>query len=460
MHSPNSKPGEAMVDAGPGAGPEYHHAVRFSDLVGVDRRPEEAVPAERRALATDSYVERLSDDPRNNGFVSGLVDRRRGRRMQATRRGFLRGTIAAAAATTAVTAANLFGPARRVEAQGGVVGSYPRRILQFCPPYNSNDNCQPGCGSSPICTDCCTSDGYFRNDPANGYSLYPGNCGDGNIADGWIWRFNGKCGNCAEIEYRCSDGYVMTDTGPAPFICRAVTDCVPLPEGESAGPALVDPVRPTNWRPAGALELAVDQGGSVAITGWIADGSGSPVQMRITANNSIIHWGSAGLARPDIAARLRGAGPNTGFSVSFPIDPGPYEFCVDALSGPLTATIGCVNMTVGSGGSVRGSGAVGSIPPPAAPSTGSGTDSDPQPTPTPGEIVLPGETDPSASPTHGAVQVIRRSAATTGFVSGWAGDADTDEAAYVEVLVGGERRALVRSELPRPRRRPGVSPAR
>ena len=142
--------------------------MRFSDLVGVDNRPEHAKAVEHAAVDTDSYLTELTADPRNNGFVTGLVDRRRGKRMTASRRGFIRGTIAAAAATTAVSAASLFGPARKVEAQSGVVGTYPRRILQYCPPHNSGDNCQPGCGSSPICTDCCGSDGYFRNDPGNG----------------------------------------------------------------------------------------------------------------------------------------------------------------------------------------------------------------------------------------------------------------------------------------------------
>ena len=68
------------------------------------------------AVDTDSYLTELTADPRNNGFVTGLVDRRRGKRMTASRRGFIRGTIAAAAATTAVSAASLFG----VGHQGGL----------------------------------------------------------------------------------------------------------------------------------------------------------------------------------------------------------------------------------------------------------------------------------------------------------------------------------------------------
>ena len=437
--------------------------MRFSDLIGVEQRPDQATQAVRSAVDTDTYANELGAEPHNNGFVSGLFNNRRGRTIKASRRGFLRGTLAAAAATTAAGTATLFGPARKVEAQSGVVGTYPRRILQYCPPYNSGDNCQPGCGSSPICTDCCGADGFFRNDPANGYTLYAGGCGDGDIADGWLWRFKGKCGNCAEIEYRCSDGYVQTDTGPAPFICRAVTDCVPLPEGEEAGPALPDAARDTNWRPAGALEVALDQGGSVQINGWISDGSGVPIQMRIRANNAIVHFGTAALPRADIQSRVRGAGLNTGFGVSFPIEPGDYEFCVDALQGVLTATIGCVRLRVGSGGSATGSGTTGSItPPPTQDPPSNGGDSDnsgsapgsgeapSEPVPTPSAVVLPERDGNSASRALGAVQVIRRSSETTGFVSGWAGDPDTDEPTYIEVLVDGEQAALTRTDLSRP----------
>ncbi len=433
--------------------------VRFNDLVGLSRRPAEPQPARREPMAGRPGTEPLmNDDLVNSGFVSAVVDERRGRRMRATRRTFLRSSVAAAAATTAVSFANLFGPARRVQAQTGVVGEYPRRILTFCPPYNANDNCQPGCGSSPICTDCCGSDGFFRNDPANGYTLYAGGCGDGDIADGWLWRFNGVCGNCSTIEYRCSDGYVQTDTGPAPFICRTVTECVPLGEDQAAGADLPDAAVATNWRPAGRLESAVDNGGSVTINGWIADASGQPVDMRITANNQIIHFGKAALSRPDVAGSVRGAGPNTGYAVSFPVEPGDYRFCVNALQGALSVTIGCVNLSVGSGQSVRGDGGSTSISglpsaPTPEPDRSDATNTEPTPTPSPTVTPTP-EPSPvdlvSETPSTGVVQVLRRSGTTTGFVSGWAGDADTDRPVDIEVLVDGEPAATTSTELPRP----------
>lgn len=450
--------------------------MRFSDLVAVSDRPAQAEPAIRRPIA-EQAAPQLPSDLANNGFVTALVDDRRSRRLGTSRRSFLRNSFIASAATAAASMTSLFGPARRVAAQTGVVGEYPRRILTFCPPYNANDNCQPGCGSSPICTDCCGSDGFFRNDPANGYSLYAGGCGDGDIADGWIWRYNDVCGSCAVIEYRCSDGYVQTDTGPAPFICRTVTYCEPLPEGAATNDQ-PDAAVQTNWQPAGALERAVDNGGSVSLTGWIADATGQPVDMRILANNQIVHVGKAGLARPDVAGSVRGAGPNTGYSVSFPLEPGRYTLCVNALRGAISVTIGCVELTVGSGQVVQGGSATGT----AIGGLDDAPAADPTPTPTAGDAAdgdadsSPDEADDgsedaadaaaadaadtdalvpvtdlaSATVTVGAAQIIRRSDATTGFVSGWAGDADTDEPAWVEVLVDGEPTAVLRPELPRP----------
>lgn len=442
------------------------HSLRFDDLVAISRRPRDAQPAGRSPIETETSLPRLSDDVLNNGFVTGVVEPGRARRFAATRRTFLRSTIAAAAAGTAATFAGLFGPARQVQAQTGVVGTYPRRILTYCPPYNANDNCQPGCGSSPICTDCCGSDGFFRNDPANGYTLYAGGCGDGDIADGWLWRFNDVCGNCGAIEYRCSDGYVQTDQGPAPFICRFVTACDPLPEGVEGGSNLPDVAVDTNWRPAGRVEQAVDNGGSVNISGWIADATGRPVDMRILANNQIVVLGQASLPRPDIANSIPGAGPNTGFSVSFPAEPREYNLCVNAINGASVVTVGCVTLVVGSGQRVTGSGGTTTItggaqaPSPSDDDTTSSDDADASTegadaedeatTTAASELIEPQSGPPSDSETRGAAQVIRRSGATTGFVSGWAGDRDSDDAAFVDVLVDGELVTTTRPELPRP----------
>jgi len=64
--------------------------------------------------------------------------------------------------------------------------------------------------------------------------------------------------------------------------------------------------------------------------------------------------------------------------------------------------------------------------------------------------VLPEPDGESPSPTYGAVQVIRRSNEWNGFVSGWAGDPDTEDPAFIEVLVDGESALVTLADLPRP----------
>ena len=51
--------------------------MRFSDLVGTDTRPDGATAAVGTPVDTDSYLKEHTPDRRNNGFVSGLIDRRR-----------------------------------------------------------------------------------------------------------------------------------------------------------------------------------------------------------------------------------------------------------------------------------------------------------------------------------------------------------------------------------------------
>ena len=63
--------------------------------------------------------------------------------------------------------------------------------------------------------------------------------------------------------------------------------------------------------------------------------------------------------------------------------------------------------------------------------------------------MLPVRGSASESPTYGALQVVRRSDAATGFASGWAGDPDTDDAVFIEVLVDGESASVTQTDLPR-----------
>lgn len=444
--------------------------LKFNDLIGLSVPPERPEPARRMPIDSQAGVAHgiaITDDPLNNGLLTGFVNAKRAAGIRPSRRGFLRG-LGAGLSAVAATAMTSFGRAQEVRAQTGIVGTYPRRILQFCPPHNSGDDCQPGCGSSPICSDCCSGDGYFRNEPASGYFLYPGGCGDGDIADGWIWRYNSVCGNCSTIEYRCSDGYVQTDTGPAPFICRWVTECLPLEDGQQPGPNLADASRSTSWRPASSLELAVDNGGSVTLRGWIADTTGNPVPMRITSSNQILHVGEASLPRPDVASRIRGAGPKTGFEVTFPAEPGNYTYCVHALSGALAVTVGCIDLNVGSGQAVRGpalqasSGASASNQPsgPTVAADQLEAEDDETGPVNPGavEIIRPVEAIDMAESRsrqnvnralYGMVAALRRTANMSGFASGWAGDIETGDNVYVEVLVNDSSAGIASTWLPR-----------
>lgn len=464
--------------------------MRFDDLIQINKAPDQPEIAEREPVQT-SVGASVSEDVANSGLVQAFFGARKTvSGIKTSRRGFLKASGIATLAATLTSGLTAWGPAKKVAAQTGIVGTYPRRVMQYCPPYNSDDNCQPGCGSSPICSDCCTSDGWFRNDPKNGYSLYPGGCGDGDIADAWLWRYNGVCGNCSTIEYRCSDGYVATDLGPAPFICRWVTECVPLAEGQEPGEKLPDAAQATNWDPAGALELASENRSFVTIKGWVSDG-GPPLDIRVVANDTIVSVGKAQVARPDVAQRVRGANPNCGFQVTFTMIEGPAKICVDALKGNSVSRVGCININIGDDQTVAGSGQSGSIsaPRPTATPAGSGQDQDSgtvEPTPSPTSTSqddsaetetstdqdstetrdgtdaqaitasaviaiseLPKDTGAKAT-AFGMVEVLYSDEDNKGFVSGWASDPASGELPYIEIVRGEEIIGVTVPSLSRP----------
>lgn len=205
--------------------------VRFNDLVTSTERPDGAATIERVAIETDTRRRDIPEnDLQNAGFVRGVFDRKQQRLARSSRRGFLKGSAAAAGATIAAAAAKLPGsPARLADAQGGVTGSYGYRIWTGqCPSYATGQNCVPGCGPSMVCASCCTPNGFFRNDEAAGYRLRPGVCTySGGAADGWLWSYSGQCGGCSSITYRCHDGLVLNRTTGLWLraICRSVTQC-------------------------------------------------------------------------------------------------------------------------------------------------------------------------------------------------------------------------------------------
>lgn len=169
--------------------------LRVEDLAPLSgQRPRDAVPA-RRSIPK-SYFE---------GDVR--------------RRSILRGAVAAGTGL-GLAALGVFPQARAAYADGYEIKPLP------CPSYASGHNCQPGCGPSGVCFNCCTSDGFFRNDSSNGYRLRPNQCS--GTYDGWLWRYDGSCSPCGNsVTYRCHDGYRRTDSGGlwVNAICRYRTAC-------------------------------------------------------------------------------------------------------------------------------------------------------------------------------------------------------------------------------------------
>jgi len=96
--------------------------------------------------------------------------------------------------------------------------------------YARNHNCSPGCGSSPVYSCACNTSGtwinYHRGTltswvTACGYQwkLRPDECYAGSW-DGWKWTAGSGCAGCDNQYWRCHDGYIGTQVGTGPSICR------------------------------------------------------------------------------------------------------------------------------------------------------------------------------------------------------------------------------------------------
>lgn len=522
--------------------------MRFSDLVHAQERPDGAVDVARDAIETDKQsTDLMENDLRNAGFVQGLFSRKKQRLDRTSRRGFLKGSFVAAGASVAAAASKLPGsPAKVAEAQGGVVGSYGYRIWTGqCPSFAVGHNCEPGCGSTPVCTDCCTPGGYFRNDEAAGYRLFPGICnypGGTSAVDGWLWSYAAPCGGCSSIQYRCHDGYVLNRaTGLwMPSICRAVVQCggvvdnsgvtppapvqppvviaatpTPLPSQVScppgytvvntgqgyicqanavvaatptpmtvvggpptavpqtcpdgyslqetslgtlcvqivpAPPASTPVPAPPQATPvpsgpfyiSGALESAIDNGGSVTIKGWVKGPTDSPIDYRIKLDDNPVFFGLTSAFRPDVAQVIPDAGQYHGFEATISgVAPGSRQFCVYGVRGESELRLSCVVVNVSS------TAAPTALPATAVPTTPPAPTSTAVAVPTPtatvasppsagANVPLPASASQSPNRPIGAVEVIRANTSGGGaFVSGWAGDVDTALSTIVVVAVDG-----------------------
>lgn len=138
----------------------------------------------------------------------------------------LLGGIASAGFGLGMAALGIFPAARHARA-----GYYDIKGLP-CPSYAGPHDCSPGCGPSRVCAGCCRTSGSRRGYHHSSHSkanhkLRPNHC-YGGWADGWIWRFTGRCGPCRRSRtYRCHDGW-RRDGRRSPYyrtICRWTTQC-------------------------------------------------------------------------------------------------------------------------------------------------------------------------------------------------------------------------------------------
>lgn len=468
--------------------------MKFDDLIHVQHRPKVAVAADRSPVGTVEVIEELRGG-NNDRFIGSLFNRRKAAHTVATRRRFLKGTLAAASATAAATAAVL-GPAKEVFAVDGPVtseGPYQYRILSKCAAAYASHNCTPGCGSTPVCNaqNCCDSNGYYRDAPGNGFILVPGICISGGVVgDGWLWTYqvgngpnDGPCAHCVTIQYRCHDGAYQTASGDwVTSICRYETLCdntpipaatpAPVPTAAPTQPTLAPIPTPMPCSAVGTIEsITDDSGGQVTITGWAKGIASGPINVQIEVDGVSTAIAPANVYRPDIQSTVAGAGTHHGYVVHLTgVAPGTREFCVYALENTCRLRLTCLALTVTEGGTAPGptpvpTTAATPVPrpttpagrptatpvPPAtavpAPTAGPRPTAAPQPTavppqpaPTPAPLP-PGSLPPLSSATPhrpvGSVDVLQAGRDSGAFASGWAGDADSRLPTYVVATIDG-----------------------
>lgn len=325
--------------------------MRFSDLVSADVRPDRPRPAHRSPVDTASHDFTLSSDLPNAGFLRSLTRRTARRRVKASRRNFLRGALLTASTGVAASAARI-GPARHAQAQGTLSGSSPYRIWSTCPSYAAGHDCEPGCGASAVCFDCCDANGFFRNDEASGYKILPGYCAyPGGEAEGWLWAYGAPCGSCQTIEYRCHDGLSLQPGVDGalywmPYICRSVTQCgtvppEPAPTATAVAPPTPDPSQGYTF--VGNIISAVDNGnGTISVTGWVAAQGATQTNYALTVDGNFVGFGFAG---EPFTTNFAGTGPNHGFSTLLSVTPGPHEICLYGDSNGAQTFITCVSVS-------------------------------------------------------------------------------------------------------------------
>lgn len=433
--------------------------IRFHDLVQASSAPKNADRVERSSDPTHAPDHELRGT-RSERFLGTLLNRRRTPHVQASRRTFLRGALTAASAGAAATA-TLVGPTRSLSAQTSVPvrGQYPRKIISGCDPLHSTHDCRPGCGETPTCNHlgCCDGEGWFRNQPAQGFqpldTSYCSVVGAPVFADGWLWEYypdlagadaNGPCAHCKRLVFRCHDGAVYNPSSGVwePMICRAEVECDPSdiydrPAGQPV-PTVVPTAVPPTPAPvptpapldiAGELEVLLDDSnGQVTVSGWAYPVDGGALEIHVLLDGELWATTAPTQRRRDIEAAQPQAGCCSGFTaVLNGVPAGTHVIEVRGHRGDRDARLATADLTIEE-----------------SPSPGTTA-------PLPG---TPGIPSPVASASDlkpvGGIDALLQGRLGGAFASGWAGDNDSTLGPFVVASVDGKEVASTRPNLPRP----------
>lgn len=103
--------------------------------------------------------------------------------------------------------------------------------------------------------------------------------------------------------------------------------------------------------PTGALDAAVAEPGAIRVVGWTLDpDTTEPLDVHVYVDGALVRAATADRPRPDIATAFAGYGPDHGFEVQVPADPGRHEVCVYAINkgAGVNARLGCATVTLAS----------------------------------------------------------------------------------------------------------------
>ena len=100
--------------------------------------------------------------------------------------------------------------------------------------------------------------------------------------------------------------------------------------------------------PIGSLDAAAWTGSALAVAGWALEpGTTTPITVTVTVDASTATTTTASAPRADVGHYYPTAGPDHGYSLTVPADPGPHQVCVTAnTTGAPSPRLGCQTVTV------------------------------------------------------------------------------------------------------------------